>query len=157
MNPKDDSMKNVVRCILAPWYLLGWISHVYLALANPQVYRNFGNTALIPALRDLWQTLVMPNIPLFALTLAAFELAVGLLIVGKGRQVRLGLIASIVFNLFLVQLGLSGQTTDWLSDFLINRLPNLIFVAMQIPLLFHRFDRPLLEVSVSYFRRFGHA
>lgn len=38
-------MKNVVRTFVALWYLLGWMSHVYLAFANPEMYRNFGETA----------------------------------------------------------------------------------------------------------------
>lgn len=70
-------MKNAVRFFIAPWYLLGWLSHVYLAIANPQLYRSFGNTALIPLLRDLWQSLIMPNIVFFAFGLASFELPLG--------------------------------------------------------------------------------
>lgn len=150
-------MKNAVRCFVAPWYLLGWISHVYLAIVNPQMYRNFGSTALFPLMRDLWQSLIMPNILFFALGLAVFELTTGLLIIAKGNQVRVGLVASIVFNLFLVQLGLSGQTTDWLSDFLMNRLPSLIFVAIQFPLLFSTYEHSLTEVVASFFRRLAHA
>ncbi|HEY3474451.1 MAG TPA: hypothetical protein VGK56_07550 [Anaerolineales bacterium] len=146
-----------MRFFIALWYLLGWLSHVYLAIAKPQLYRSFGSTALIPLLRDLWQGFIMPNIVFFAFGLAAFELAVGFLIISKGRQVKIGLVASILFNLFLVQLGLSGQATDWISDFLINRLPNLIFVAIQVPLLFSTFDRTLPEVIASFYRRFAHA
>lgn len=93
--------------------------------------------------------MIMPNIVFFALSLAAFELLVGLLLVGKGKQVKSGLMLSILFNLFLVQLGLSGQATDRVSDFLINRLPNLVFVAIQTPLLFCTFDRSLLKILVS--------
>ena len=60
-------MKNAVRILVAPWYLLGWLSHVYLALAMPEMYRGFGNTALIPGFRELWRTVVMPEIVFFAL------------------------------------------------------------------------------------------
>ncbi|MFZ0427977.1 MAG: hypothetical protein WAO20_07655 [Acidobacteriota bacterium] len=139
-------MKNAVRILVAPWYLLGWLSHVYLALAMPEIYRGFGNTALIPGFRELWRTVVMPEIVFFALALAAFELVVGILIIGKGTPVKYGLAASILFNLFLVQLGLAGQTADWVSDLLVNRLPNLVFIAIQIPLLFCTFERSLFEV-----------
>ena len=72
-------MKNIARLFLASWYLLGWISHVYLALAIPAMYRSFGTTALLPYLRDLWQSVVMPHIILFVLILALFELSVGLI------------------------------------------------------------------------------
>ena len=150
-------MKNAVRCFVAPWYLLGWILHLYVAVMVPQMYRNFGNTAILPLTRGLWQTVIMPNIVFFALSLAVFELFVGLLIIGKGKQVKIGLIASILFNLFLVQLGLSGQATDWRSDFMMNRLPNLIFVAIQLPLLFSTFEQSLIDIVVSFFRRSVHA
>lgn len=144
-------MKNAVRCFVAPWYLLGWASHVYLAITNPQIYRDFGNTARLPLFRDLWQALIMPNIILFALGLAVFELVTGLLIIGKGNQVKTGLVCSILFNLFLVQLGLSGHAADWILDFLMNRLPNLIFVAIQLPLLFSTFEQSLIDVVTSFF------
>lgn len=148
-------MKNAVRLFIVPWYLLGWILHVYLATTNPGLYQNFGSTALIPALKTIWQAWIMPNIVAFTLVLAAFELLVGFMLAGKGRPVKYGLVASILFNMFLVVLGLSGQATDWISDFLMNRLPNLFFIAIQIPLLFSTFDQPLSEVFASYFRRFA--
>jgi hypothetical protein len=145
-------MRNVIRIIVAPWYLLGWLSHVYLALVMPEIYRGFGDTALFPGFRDLWRTLVMPEIVFFALVLAAFEVVVGILIIGKGTPVKYGLAASILFNLFLVQLGLAGQTSDWVSDLLVNRLPNLVFIAIQIPLLFCTFERSLFEVLAGKWR-----
>jgi hypothetical protein len=149
-------MKNAARFFVAPWYLLGWILHLYLALTNPEMYRGFGSTALIPAFRDLWQIFIMPNIVFFGLILAGFEFLVGLLIVSKGKQVKHGLIASVLFNLFLVQLGLSGQATDWVSDFLLNRLPNLIFMAIQVPLFFCEFDRSLSEIVLGWFGKLVH-
>jgi hypothetical protein len=147
------SMKNAARFLVAPWYLLGSLVHVYLALAMPEIYREFGNTALIPECRDLWRMLVMPDIAFFALALAAFEVVVGLLLIGKGKPVKYGLAASILFNLFLVQLGLACQTADWVSDLLVNRLPNLVFIAIQIPLLFSRFERSLFEVLADRWKK----
>jgi len=138
-------MKNILRSFVALWYLLGWVSHVYLAFANPEIYRNFCRTALLPGLRDLWQMLIFPNITIFALALAAFELTVGLLMIGKGRKVELALVLSMLFNLFLVVLGLSGQAADEWSDFLMNRLPNLLFVLLQLPLLFVDFEHSIYE------------
>jgi len=127
-------MRNWVRTFVALWYLLGWISHVYLGLFSPEIYRPFGSTALIPAYRGLWEHFVMPHITIFALLLAAFEIAVGCLLVSKGKWVKIGLAFSIAFNLFLIQMGLGFHSTSWLSDVLVNRLPNLIFIALQIPL-----------------------
>jgi hypothetical protein len=105
----------------------------------------------------VWRVVVMPNILFFALALAAFELTVGLLLIGKGEYVKYALAASLLFNLFLVQLGLSVPATGALSDFLMNRLPNLIFIAVQLPLLFCAFECSLAESLTSFFRKPLHA
>jgi hypothetical protein len=150
-------MKNIIRFLIAPWYLLGALLHVYLALFQPELYTNFGNTAWIPVYGFVWRVVVMPNILFFALALAAFELTVGLLLIGKGEYVKYALTASIMFNIFLVQLGLSIPATDALSDFVMNRLPNLIFIAVQVPLLFCAFECSLAESVTSFFRKPLHA
>ncbi len=128
-------MRMAVRVFVGLWYLLGWMVHVYLGVFNPEVYRAFGETALIPGYGAVWQGLVMPHITLFALLLAGFELGVGLLLVSKGRWVKVGLALSMAFNLFLVQMGLGWPTGDAWTSFLVNRLPNLVFIAIQAPLL----------------------
>jgi hypothetical protein len=77
----------------------------------------------------------MPEITYFTILLAAFEIVVGCLLIGKGKWVKLGLGLSFLFNLFLVQMGLGYPASDAWTGFLVNRLPNLIFIALQIPLL----------------------
>jgi hypothetical protein len=150
-------MKNIIRFLIAPWYLLGGVLHVYLALVQPEIYTHFGNTAWIPAYGFIWRVVVMPNILYFALALAAFELTVGALLIGRGEYVKYALAASILFNLFLVQLGLSIPAIDGFSDFLMNRLPNVIFIAVQVPLLFCAFECSLAESVTSFFRKPLHA
>jgi hypothetical protein len=83
----------------------------------------------------------MPNITAFALLLAAFELATGLLILGKRRAVKLGLAASIAFNLYPIQQGLGTPQPDLVSDVLNNRLITIVFAATQVPLFWLRYDR----------------
>lgn len=144
-------MRNVTRTFVALFYLLGWLSHVYLALFLPEIYRPFGGTALIPAYADFWNEVMMPHITALALLLAAFEIGVGCLLIGKGKWVKVGLVFSIAFNLFLVQMGLSYPATDAWSGFLINRLPNLIFIALQIPLLWGWDERSIPEVVRARF------
>lgn len=139
-------IKNVLRSFIALWYLLGWISHVYLGLFNPQLYAGFGNTALIPGYAQLWNTLIMPNIAFFALLLAVFEIAVGVLLTNRGKWVKYGLVLSILFNLFLVQMGLSMPAAGFWQDFAGNRLPNLIFIALQIPLFWGEYPRTIWQM-----------
>jgi len=145
-------MKNALRVFIALWYLLGWLTHVYFAVTAPATYAVFGQTALLPLLRNLWLNLIMPNIRFFALLLAAFEIAVGCLLVSKRKWVKIGLVFSLLFNLFLVVLGLGTVTADPWQDFVANRMANLIFIALQIPLFFWTFERSLPEVIKSKFK-----
>jgi hypothetical protein len=128
-------MRNGIRLFVALWYLLGWLAHIYLGLFSPHTYLPFGDTALLPAYTALWRGFIMPNISFFALLLAVFEIMVGVLLVSQGRWVKLGLVLSIGFNLFLVQMGLGFPAADVWQSFLANRLPNLVFILLQIPLL----------------------
>jgi hypothetical protein len=89
---------------------------------------------MLPAYMHFWQNIIMPHIALFALLLAGFELTVGIMLISKGKWVKTGLVFSIMFNLFLVQMGLGIEASDPLTYFLLNRLPNLILIALQIPL-----------------------
>lgn len=138
-------MRNKLRSFVALWYLLGWLSHIYFGLFKPEIYQNFGYTALWPGFDRFWQHTIMPQIGLYALLLAAFEIAVGLLLINKGIWVKLGLVLSIGFQLFLVQLGLSFPAETLLADFLINRLPNLVFILLQILLLWGWDEETVLE------------
>ena len=139
-------MKNGIRVFVSLWYLLGWISHVYLGLFAPAVYQAFGATALFPFVSTLWQNLVLPHITLCALLLAAFEIAVGLMLIYKHRWVKYGLVLSIFFNLCLILLGLGFPAADGLHDFLGNRLANTIFIALQIPLFWGTFEYSIPEL-----------
>jgi hypothetical protein len=146
-------MRDIIRLLIAPWYLLGWVSHVYLGLNNPEIYRPFGQTTLIPAFTSFWYNVVMPQIIAYALLLAAFEVVVGILLISKERWVKIGLVLSITFNLFLIQLGLSYPAPDGISDFLVNRLPNLIFIVLQIPLFWGQHTTWLPVVIRDWLRR----
>lgn len=146
-------MRDIIRLLIAPWYLLGWVLHVYLGLNNPEIYRQLGQTALIPAFTSFWYNVVMPQITVFTLLLASFEVAVGILLISKERWVKIGLALSIAFNLFLIQLGLSYPALDGLSDFLVNRLPNLIFIILQLPLFWGQYTASLPAVIRGWIRR----
>ena len=145
-------LRTFARSFVALWYLLGWLSHVYLALFAPETYRVFGSTALIPGFTNLWSTLIMPNIRFFALALATFEVLVGALLISQGRWVKAGLGLSLLFNAFLVQLGLGYPASSGLNDFMVNRLPNVVFIGLQLPLLWGRDDESLLGALREWWR-----
>jgi hypothetical protein len=137
---------DIARAFFALWYLAGSIIHVVVGTRRPEFYRPFGQTALLALPRRVWNGVVMPHITVFALLLAAFELVTGVLIISKGMWTRIGLVCSILFNLCLVVLGLSWKTSSRTSSFLVNRLPNLLFAAAQLPLLRVEFDRSMVDV-----------
>jgi hypothetical protein len=145
-------MRTVARLCVLPWYLVGWIFHLYLGLFAPQVYQPLGSTAILPGYADLWGGVVMPHISLFALLLAGLELAVALLLVSGGRRFRAGVTLSIAFNIFLVQMGLGYQADGLMRSFMLNRLPNLVFAAIQVPLLFGAEVQPLGDVVRAWMR-----
>lgn len=147
------SIKNILRIFISVWYLLGWMVHVYLGLFSPLIYKDFGNTSLLPILTRIWQGIIMPNISIFALILAVFEITVGLLIINQGKKVKLGLSLSIGFNFFLILLGLGMPSTNVMNDFIMNRLPNLIFLLIQLPLFFDRYESTILEGIKGSFRK----
>jgi hypothetical protein len=124
--------------------LIGSVIHIKFGLTNNHIYERFGSTSLFAVSRELWTCVVMPNITFFALLLAAFEMTTGILILSKGKYVKVGLTASVLFNLFLVQLGLGyPELLGPGRDFLMNRMPSLLFVLLQLPLFWVHFDKSL--------------
>ncbi len=149
-------MRNGVRIFVSLWYLLGWTAHVYLGIFAPEIYRPFGKTALLPTCTNIWVDFIMPYITVWTFTLAAFEILVGILIVSKGSWVKAGLILSILFNIFLVQLGLGYSVNDGWQSFLVNRLPNIVFILIQAPLLWGQDQRSIPEVIRTRFGVWKH-
>ena len=135
------------------WYLGGSLIHFLCALYRPQIYDRFAQTALVPLMGRIWAAFVMPHITTFALLLTAFELSVVVLLLSRGRAVTLGLTASLLFNLFLVQLGLGYPATSGsMRDFVANRLSNLLFILVQLPLFWVRFDESLPKFLGARFK-----
>jgi hypothetical protein len=145
-------VREIARLFFALWYLGGTLVHVFLAVFKPQGYQPFCSRAVIPLERELWGSFVMPNIRFFALTLAAFELAVGVLLLSKGTMAKLGLALSILFNLFLVQLGLGMPQTGW-KGFLWNRSITLTFALLQVPLFLAKFEQSFPKAVGARFGR----
>lgn len=135
---------NTWRIFIALWYLGGCAIHVQCALFRADIYARFGRAPLYGFVGRVWVTLVMPHITAFALLLAAFELTIVILLLSSGRAVKIALAASLLFNLFLVQLGLGYPAVPGsLQDFVRNRLSNVLFILIQMPLFWMPFDKSL--------------
>ena len=77
--------------------------HVAIVVTGTETYRHFADTAFIPFVKQAWVSVFMPHAALLGLLLAAFELAVGLLILAGGPKTRLGLLAAVAFHLLQQQ------------------------------------------------------
>lgn len=98
----------VVLCFLKPNAGRIFLGLFFLVMAlgvngsftfgNPQAYLDYASGALIPFYRDLAVAVVTFFTPvIFGLLLMAFEIAVALLLLHKGRPVKIGLIGAILF------------------------------------------------------------
>lgn len=79
--------------------------HGYIILFNPQSYVDFAHSAHFGFYRDLASPVVEFSPRGFGLLCLIFEATVGALILSKGRPVKLGLLAGIVFLLAITPLG----------------------------------------------------
>ena len=95
----------VGRVVFGVMFAGGSAVHVAIVVTGTETYRHFADTAFIPFVKQAWLSVLMPHAALLGLLLAAFELAVGLLILAGGRKTALGLLAALAFHLGLMLLG----------------------------------------------------
>lgn len=69
---------------------------------DPEVFEGYADGAWLPVLEDLVRDLFMPNAAIFMAMVVAFEVAVGVLILGRGRQVDAGVAASVAWVVALL-------------------------------------------------------
>jgi hypothetical protein len=124
-----------LRILLAvAFYLGGAAVHTHAILNDLAVYNWFGEQSFVPFYRSFWHGVVEPNLPWIVLPVVAFELVVGLMMLGKGRKAQLGQAAGGFWNLLLAPLlGTWGWT-------------NLIMVALHGWLYTQNFDRSAFEL-----------
>jgi len=84
---------NAGRIFLGLFFMaMGIGVHGAIILTNPQVYMGYANGTLIPLYRELSLRVIAALSPvLFGLLVAAFEIAVGLMVLNKQKYVKMGL------------------------------------------------------------------
>jgi hypothetical protein len=97
-------------------------------------YRNIADNLAWPGFDWLLLHLVVPAAVPLTVLLVAFEVGVALLVLSKGRRVRLGLLVAIAFMLGLAPL------MSWYE------LGNVPLVALALLLLGRDYDRSLLDL-----------
>jgi hypothetical protein len=85
--------------------IMGLAVHGGIILTNPQTYVSFAGGAVIPIYRDMALTVVQVSPLIFGIIMLVFELVVAGLILSRGRAVKLGLLAAILFLIGIMPLG----------------------------------------------------
>ena len=133
----------VVFCFLKPnagRILLGFFFLVMalgvngsFTFGNPQAYIDYANGALVPFYRSLAVGVVSISPFLFGLVIMLFEITMGVLLLQKGKLVKVGLIGTMLFMAGIAPL-------SWLQ------VPWLGLIVAQVSLFRHDFDHSLLEM-----------
>jgi len=120
--------------------VMGLGVNLAVLLIDPALFVAAGENALLPVYRWFFtQVLASAPVP-FAILLILFETVVGVLILSKGRWVKLGLAGGIAFSLWITFAGTMMLTSPGFA---------IVFGL----LLRHTFDRSLLDMIGSVFRR----
>jgi hypothetical protein len=125
---------NAGRIFLGGFFLVMALGvNGYFTFTNPQGYVDYTSGALIPLYANVARTVVGWSPRLLGLLLMAFEIGMGLLILHKGRAVKVGLWGTIAFIIGIAPLSLI-------------QLPWLGLVVGQAYLLTKEFDRSVLDM-----------
>lgn len=125
---------NAGRIFLGFFYLTMSIGvNGSFTLNNPNAYVDYAQGALIPFYRNLTASIVSINPFLFGLLLMVFEICMGLLILHRGKAVKVGLIGTMLFVIGMAPL-------SWLQ------LPWLGLVIAEIHLFRKDFEKSLIDM-----------
>ncbi len=95
-----------MRIVVGIFFMLMAVGiHGSTVLTDPSSYLAFANGALVPLYRDVAVAIVQVNQVAFGFFMLGFELVIAFLILWRGRAVRLGLWAGVVFLLGITPLG----------------------------------------------------
>jgi hypothetical protein len=110
-------------------------------LTNPQAYVEYASGALIPLYREIALRVVELNPVFFGFLLMAYEITMGLLLLHKGKAVKIGLIGTMIFLIGIAPLS-------------VIQIPWLGLIIGQAYLLTKEFDTTFFEILRSKLRRF---
>jgi hypothetical protein len=83
---RPGRMARVGRLAFGVMFTGGAAIHVAIVVTGTETYQHFADTAFLPFVKPGWLSVFMPHAALLGLLLAAFELAVGLLILAGGPE-----------------------------------------------------------------------
>ena len=133
--PIAGRWRNAARIAFGGFFLAMATYNTTVVLPNAaESYTNIADELAWPGFDWLMAHLVAPAAVPFTELLIAFEVAVAVLVLSKGRRVRIGLLAAIAFMIGLAPL------MSWYE------LANVPLVAGALALLARDYDRSLLDV-----------
>jgi hypothetical protein len=92
---------NVGRILWGAFFVGSGVFNAAVTLRNPGFYRDFADLTFLPFYRSLLLQVALPNATLISALVVVFELAVGVMVLSRGRTVRWGLICSGLWCLFV--------------------------------------------------------
>ncbi len=117
--------------------------NVPILLTDPALFAATGAKAFLPIYRWFF-TKILGSIPVpFVIALILFEASVGLMILSKGRAVKLGLIAASLFCLFLTPVGMEEITAPLLI------VSFVILMRHEFPEPAFRLRRPIRAATIT--------
>lgn len=127
--------RRIARAVFAVGFVAAGITHFVLGRTMPDGYVVYGDTALVPALSDLWTSFVMPHIRILTIALGAYQILAAVLVMRGGRACRLGTIMIMTFLAFITVLGYGWPTDSLLEDIGKNRIVTVLMAVAALPLL----------------------
>src|SRR5712691_9245143 len=85
-------------------FLGSLVNYTFSFLNNPSLVQGMVASPFIPWYKDITLTLFVPRVGVFFFLVATYELTVSLLLFSKGKAVKLGLVAGILFFLGIAPL-----------------------------------------------------
>jgi len=112
---------NLIRFALAVIFILGALANITMLITVPDTYRDFAIDAFFPFYRQLWDSLVYPNLWIFVIGIVLFEIYLAVLLLSKENKVKLGLWLSTAYMVALIPFW-------WFGGALINVAFLIIFI-----------------------------
>lgn len=132
---------NAGRIFLGIFYLIMAIGiNLVNAITNPQSTVTMGEASLLECYRIAFTQVVARAPEVFIVLVALFQITMGLLILSKHKGVKVGLLGTALFLVFITPFGTI-------------QIPWLGIALVQLYLLRKDFDRTLLQIIRSAFRK----
>lgn len=132
---------NIGRIFLGIFYLIMAIGiNMFNAITDPHSTVQMGEASLLDFYKTIFSEVIAKAPVLFILLIALFQITMGLLILNKHRNVKLGLIGTTIFLILITPFGYI-------------QIPWLGIAAVQLYLLRKDFDKTLIEIITDSIRR----